>query len=441
MTTIGDWDLAQPALSEPSDRRFGHGATESFAPAHDTKRYVRAAAAFAVWRVPLAARRRFSDIALPTPAEEISPELVRFWRTLAADAGFYVLILGYGLATFLASVILGDAKWFVPLLYAKRWIGAIGLLAAIAACVCLWRARGASDRIAAAADEFRTFCTPERLGGMVLFTCMGVFYGVFTSAKMMMPEFAPFTWDHALADIDRALHGDDPWRYLQWLQSYDAIVRMFYGHVWFTLLSLGALVLCVTQVEFRRQYLWTFFVAWILLGNVMPMMFMAGGPIYFEGLTDDPRFAELSDRIFAQGDINDPSSLYPQVLWEAFMLKQPGVGTGISAFPSLHVSMATLFALAAFRLSRRAGLVMSAYLLFIMAGSVHLGWHYAIDGYVSLVVTVAMWKLFGYRLRRCVPTAAARSSSVIMSGKRIAKVIFCNWWADAGDRIPGPKSL
>jgi len=114
----------------------------------------------------------------------------------------------------------------------------------------------------------------------------------------------------------------------------------------------------------------------------------------------------------------DPMATLPQNLWNAFVNKEPGLGSGISAFPSLHVSMATLFALAAFRLRRSAGFLMAAYLLFIVVGSVHLGWHYAVDGYFSIAATLFVWKCVGLklssgRLRSDVPMRSAVSAEGI----------------------------
>jgi PAP2 superfamily len=36
------------------------------------------------------------------------------------------------------------------------------------------------------------------------------------------------------------------------------------------------------------------------------------------------------------------------------------------------------------------GLVFAAYAAVVLVGSVHLGWHYAVDGYVSIVATLAI---------------------------------------------------
>jgi len=59
--------------------------------------------------------------------------------------------------------------------------------------------------------------------------------------------------------------------------------------------------------------------------------------------------------------------------------------------PSMHVSVATLLALLYLNLNKFFGTIMIIYALLIQIGSVHLGWHYAVDGYISSTVTIILW--------------------------------------------------
>jgi hypothetical protein len=69
----------------------------------------------------------------------------------------------------------------------------------------------------------------------------------------------------------------------------------------------------------------------------------------------------------------------------------PGLGRGISAMPSMHVSIACLLMLVSQRMGRRWAIAGVLFLGSIMLGSVHLADHYAIDAYASLAATPAIW--------------------------------------------------
>ena len=57
-----------------------------------------------------------------------------------------------------------------------------------------------------------------------------------------------------------------------------------------------------------------------------------------------------------------------------------------------------------FKLNKKLGYIAWIYAFFIQVGSVHLAWHYAVDGYVGAILVVALWHLIGYLLRRNTPS-------------------------------------
>ena len=126
------------------------------------------------------------------------------------------------------------------------------------------------------------------------------------------------------------------------------------------------------------------------------MVFMAAGPIYVQRLTGDTRFAPLSDRLFGLTDPDIPAWRLPDLLWNAYAKGEPFLGSGISAFPSMHVALSTLIFLLARGTNRWLGWMGLAYLAFTLIGSVHLGWHYALDGYASILLVVGFWRFWGW---------------------------------------------
>jgi len=70
----------------------------------------------------------------------------------------------------------------------------------------------------------------------------------------------------------------------------------------------------------------------------------------------------------------------------------PALGTGISAMPSMHVAIATINALYLAGINRWAGIAAWTYCAIILIGSIYSGWHYSLDGYVSVIVVLAIWR-------------------------------------------------
>jgi len=136
-----------------------------------------------------------------------------------------------------------------------------------------------------------------------------------------------------------------------------------------------------------------------VLGTVIAGVGMSAGPGFYQRVTGETRFQALTD--FLADDHRGLGSLRAMdVLWSAYRQGVVGWGTGISAFPSMHLAVSTLLTLAAFRLHRLLGWAFVAFTGAILFGSVHLGWHYAVDGYVSIVCTTLIWFAVGWAQRR-----------------------------------------
>lgn len=227
----------------------------------------------------------------------------------------------------------------------------------------------------------------------------------FNAFKQMILPMAGFGWDPFLAQADRALFlGTDPWRLTHALLGAPAMTVLIdhVYHGWFVPMSLG-LVACAwmpaSTFRLRTQYMLSYIGVWIGIGSVMAFAMPSSGPCFYNSFhLPSASFAELLDRLgAAQAAAGTPLTSLPNqaMLAQSFGIDQLAVGGGISAMPSVHNALAMLFALAASRLNRTAGRIVAAYAGLIWIGSVHLGWHYALDGLVAFVLTWGLWALCG----------------------------------------------
>lgn len=234
-----------------------------------------------------------------------------------------------------------------------------------------------------------------------------LFSSTFTSFKNAIPQIQPFGYDQLFMELDRALHfGWHPWELLQPLLGFPVVTSII-SYLYNLWLPLMYLILCwqifsLKQPRLRLQYLLCFVLAWSLLGNLLAVIFSSAGPCYYSQVVAGPDpYAPLMDYLHSAAELAPNWSLEAQAyLWENYQTTGVAVGGGISAMPSLHLAIATLQALLGWQLSRRLGWLLSAYTGVILIGSVHLGWHYAVDGYLSILLTLLLWKIVGLLLPR-----------------------------------------
>ena len=291
---------------------------------------------------------------------------------LRRDCPVYAFIVGYGALTFALSRALGLPATFQPLSLVDVYVRFAGygllLVGAWLAIRCLPKASPG----AALQGELRALATPERVAGAAMIIGIAVFMSIFASAKALLPHIVPFWADRVLADIDAMLAGGvAPWHYLPRNPTITHIVDGLYGWPWFAVMftSICAAVLA-RGGAYRQQYLWTFLIAWILLGNLVACAAMSGGPVYFEALTGQTDFRAIADEVAANG----PWSLIMRnTLWNGYIDGSAGLAAGISAFPSMHLSISTLFVLQANRIHPRLAWAAVALCIWVLASSVYLG--------------------------------------------------------------------
>jgi hypothetical protein len=248
---------------------------------------------------------------------------------------------------------------------------------------------------------------------------LALLLATFSTYKQAVLPAAGFGLDFALADLDRALFfGVDAWRATHWLvpsAAGTALIDTAYM-LWFIPMLLIVLLSGMAPRRLQTRYLLAFALTWIVAGTVLAYLLPGAGPCYFEAFHADARFAPLIERLTAQNDalVAGGGSGFGALLGQDMLLRAHQeqdliFAGGISAMPSMHVALATLFARAGFACHRVAGWVLSAFALLIWFGSVHLGWHYAIDGLVGGAVALLMWKLAGLWTEQLWRAAPAQS--------------------------------
>lgn len=332
----------------------------------------------------------------------------RAWlkNELETERLFYRLVVVFVTATLVYASISGHSFLEFLAIYFERVLRAIAMLVSVAIVVVAVQAlvRRQEEPLA---HIRRKLLNPQtrRYLTRFLFCCLvlNVIMAAFLYHKTLIPRIQPFTWDRTFIAWDRALFlGYDPWRLLHPLVGYPwitlsldilysawvPIVFVFWGAIGATRSVSAAL---------RRQYFVTTLLAWVLIGLVAATAFSSAGPCFLPGLllAEAQPFAELNAYLRDVGDsLPMSTTMSKDYLWAIYdgSLDEPG---GISAMPSMHNAQAVIFAAAAYRLNRRLGHLMAAYAVLIFVGSVHLAYHYAVDGLVGGAMALAIWWIVG----------------------------------------------
>ena len=254
------------------------------------------------------------------------------------------------------------------------------------------------------------------VGGLPMLAAMIMYIPIFSAVKTAIPLFTTYTWDPVLIAADRMMFGTDAWRVLQPVLGFPLVTSAlsFAYHAWVVLLYGSGIFFCffVQDRELRAQYFVARFLIWIVMGMIMASGFASVGPCFVAPITGNHHYDEQMAYL-RMANTHYPVLVLPvqDQLLAWFREGDQNLGAGISAMPSLHVGMTALTMLAARRISRVAGACLFLYLLVILVGSVHLGYHYAIDGFVAIAATLALWLISGSIARKITvlvkPLAAA----------------------------------
>jgi membrane-associated phospholipid phosphatase len=223
---------------------------------------------------------------------------------------------------------------------------------------------------------------------------------LFSGIKGAIPLFNAYSWDQTFIDLDRSIHGTDAWLLLQPVLGYPivtSILSQLY-HLWILLIYLGGVWFAIycPDTAIRRRFFFAYILMWSIGGVAMAIGFASVGPCFTERMLGIDTFTAQMDYLRTANQSYPVTVLVVQdELLRLYNAGDYGLGRGITAMPSMHVGLACLFWLAMRQIDRRLGWAFFAFFLIIMLGSVHLGYHYAVDGYASIALVAGLWWLGG----------------------------------------------
>lgn len=227
----------------------------------------------------------------------------------------------------------------------------------------------------------------------------------FTLVKNNIAIIHPFLWDKTFAHWDVLLGGGlAPWEILQPILGHPAItvILNFNYHLWFFVMF-GVLIWQAFSARsdfLRMQFLLAFCFAWFFVGSVLALVFSSAGPCFYDRLfPGHPLFAVQMAYLNSIGPDWIWSLAVQNDLWNSYITGN-GEISGISAMPSMHVTVATLLMLFGWRKSNALGITFSVFTGMILLGSVHLAWHYAVDGFAGVALALLCWQAAGWIVRR-----------------------------------------
>ena len=243
---------------------------------------------------------------------------------------------------------------------------------------------------------------PSRiLSALLVLGAVSVLMNTFIYFKTLIPTVHPFRWDVTFARLDAWIHGGrQPWQHLEFLFDTPHLVwlldRAYLAWYPVVLMTL-AWQAWSGREPFRSRFMLAYGLMWVISGVALATVFSSAGPCFLGAVTGDSTFVPLLDRlrtIDASRHLAAPH--LQEYLWQGYTGQSDHAIEGVSAMPSLHVGISTLVALLLNSHAlpiRVAGWTFAAVTLI---GSVMLAWHYAIDGYVAVVLALMTWWLSGW---------------------------------------------
>nr|WP_253820835.1 phosphatase PAP2 family protein [Vibrio sp. 99-70-13A1] len=200
--------------------------------------------------------------------------------------------------------------------------------------------------------------------------------------------------------------GNEPWRVIHSLLYSPYITQAinFCYNLWFFLMwAMLSYFLFLSPSILRTRFFISWILCWTILGMITATLLSSAGPAFIIRLDGNnynydllvQLLQEQNSWLIAQGWSELFSLNIQDRLWETYLHEKDMLGSGISAMPSMHVSIAVLMALVMNSMNNKLGFLFWLYAVIIFIGSISLGWHYAVDGIFSAPVTWLIWHISG----------------------------------------------
>jgi PAP2 superfamily len=249
----------------------------------------------------------------------------------------------------------------------------------------------------------KTFA-PERVSNILHATIfISIYMMGFTVIKDLIPTARPFSWDPYLLALDQQLHfGRQPYEWLAFFLNHRSITYAinFNYNLWFFVMFGFVFWHSFAHKDnrLRQQFFVAFMLTWFIGTCVFGTIFSSVGPGFHGRLYPDQvdPFKPLLEWLAYSNQFYQIYSVSTMnALWESYV-NGKGLISGISAMPSMHVGSSVILVLCA-RATGKSWLFCAIcfFCAAIFIGSIHLGWHYAVDGYVGAAIAVFGWWLAG----------------------------------------------
>ena len=305
----------------------------------------------------------------------------------------YAFLQHYGITRDFAQSILSNVG-----LYLAAWTFVVG-------CLILYSL--ARNRPESPSRFLLNYARSSRLvqrtvGFLGLLACLVVFMPIFSAFKSSIPIFSPFAWDSTLIEMDRTIFGGlDAWNILHPFFVFPIVTSVisFLYHFWYMIIYIGSIYIGVfiNDRELRQKYFICYFLIWSLIGIFLANALSSVGPAFVSpllGLNDFDQ--QMSYLRFANEQWPVGVLEIQEILLDWHRSGDHGYGRGISAMPSMHVALAVMFWLAMRRLSVPLGRIALLYSILIFVGSIHLAYHYAVDGILAAIIVIPLWHFSGW---------------------------------------------